>query len=153
MVATKKEQGRENAVKNCCVFALPHVVTTPNASALASHEITLHPPCPLISGSGFINPGSLACSFIRSLAHSFTRLLIRSLAHSFVCTLAHSFARSFVRLLTLLTRSLICRLLAHNARSKARGKVGILMSPNQAVLHHSALPYFLFTPLFILPYL
>ena len=182
-------------MKNCCVFAPPHIVTTPNASALASHEITLHPPrsthlrfslwsitakntdkstgplhrpfarllapitrslasdcslcsrpllCSLIrslahslargtvndwmailsvffsifdhSGSGFINPGLLACSFIRSLAHLFTRLLIRSLAHSFVRTLAHSFARSFVRLLTLLTRSLI-RSLACSRRS------------------------------------
>ena len=141
-------------MKNCCVFALPHIVTTPNASALASHEIALHPPRSTHLRFWIHQPWFarlliylLTRSFVHSLAHSFASTLIRLHARSFICSLicslahfAHSLAHSFACLLTTLTPKLV-------------GKELILISPNQAVLHHSALPYFLFTPLFILPYL
>ena len=58
----KKEQRRGNAVENRRICVPLHVLTTPNASALGSHENTarLSPPV-FISSSGFINPDCGTC--------------------------------------------------------------------------------------------
>ena len=58
------------------------------------------------------------------------------LAHPFAHT-AHSFACSTL-LASLARFAALIRSLAHFAHSLACGKVGILMSQNQAVLNHSA---------------